>query len=780
MWEVLGRWKDVHRSRQGPGTKGLDIGGDGKAGGYLDARHYLESVGSEVKNIFIENRMILSFEEWMGAFLQDPVLHARSAAQYLRDAIDHFGSRMVDTPVGPRRRFNLFDREFDGGAGRVAGHEIAQNAIYRILGNFIRVGRANKLILLHGPNGSAKSTLVAALTGGLEAYSRVPEGAMYKINWIFPNENLTRGRLGFGGEKVGPSGELATYAHLESGDVDARVTCEMKDHPIFLVPHKERRKLLEEKIAGSGKDDFVLSSYILEGELCHKCRQIYSGLLAANGGDYLKVLRHVQVERFYVSRRYLSGAVSVEPQLSVDASYHQVTADRSIGQLPPALQNLDIFEPFGPLVYGNRGVVEYSDLLKRPGESYKYLLGTVETGVLPMEHFLLHLDAVLIGTTNEQQLSIFKDHSDFASFKSRVELIRVPYLRRAHSEQEIYDVQVRKEAVGKHVAPHATRVAAQWAVLTRLKRPEPDHHPASLRDVIEDLAPIEKLKLYDEGKVPDRLSFSQGNALRKAIPGLYHEWDQSPAYEGRHGASAREVKTAIFNAAQNPDFTCLTPLAVLLELKELIADKSNYEFLQTEIRDGYHDPAEFLEVVEAEYLDQIDDEVRDSMGLVTESQYEDLFARYVVSVSHWLKGEKLANRITGIAEKPDENRMSEVEGLIRPETEDRSAFRRNLISTIGAWRLDHPGEEVEYGKIFPRLFRRLRDHYFEDRKQILRRYKDNLLHYLGEGPAGMSRKDREDVERLMDGLTKRYGYCGHCAKDAILFLMKKRYAESIH
>src|SRR5690606_23566060 len=92
-------------------------------GGSLGARRYLESVGSEVKSIFIENRMILSFEEWMDAFLRDPVRHARSAAQYLRDALDHFGSRTVQTPMGPRRRFNLFDRAFDGGQGRVAGQE---------------------------------------------------------------------------------------------------------------------------------------------------------------------------------------------------------------------------------------------------------------------------------------------------------------------------------------------------------------------------------------------------------------------------------------------------------------------------------------------------------------------------------------------------------------------------------------------------------------------------------------------------------------------------------
>ncbi|WP_373045018.1 PrkA family serine protein kinase [Vulgatibacter sp.] len=745
----------------------------------MDARHYLESVGSEVKSIFIENRMILSFEEWMGEFLREPVRHARSSAQYLRDALDHFGTRTVQTPMGALRRFNLFDRAFDAGQGRVAGQEAAQNEVYRILGNFIRTGRANKLILLHGPNGSAKSSIVAALSRGLEVYSRAPEGALYKINWIFPTEKLTKGSLGFGAERAGPHGELATFAHLESEDVDARIACEMKDHPLFLVPHGERRKLLQEQLGRDGGSDFVLSTYMLEGELCHKCRQIYSGLLGAYNGDFLKVLRHVQVERFYVSRRYLNGAVTVEPQVSVDASYHQVTADRSIGHLPPALQNLDIFEPFGPLVYANRGVVEFSDLLKRPIDTYKYLLGTTETGVLPMEHFLLHLDEVMIGTANDKHLSAFKDLADFASFKGRIELVQVPYLRRATAEREIYDVQVTREAVGKHIAPHATQVAAIWAVLTRLKRPEPEHYEPVLRDVIEDLAPIEKLRLYDEGRVPDRLPFALANELRKAIPAIYHEWDVSPAYEGRAGASAREIKTVIFNAAQKAGHTCLTPMAVLDELRQLCKDKSIYEFLQAEVRFGYHDPEEFLQVVEAEYLDVIDDEIRDSMGMITESQYEELFERYVVNVSHWLKGEKIANRVTGTSERPDEARMAEIESLIKPEGEDRSSFRRGLISAIGAWRLDHPSErKVEYGQVFPELFRRLRDHFFEERKRTLRRNKENVLAYLAEEAADrLEAKDRVGVEEMLRNMRERYGYCPSCARDAILLLMRRRYAD---
>ena len=69
-----------------------------------------------------------------------------------------------------------------------------QAAIYRVLGNFVRNRPVDKLILLHGPNGSAKTSLVAASASArLERYSRKPEGALYRFNWVFPSEKLVKG-----------------------------------------------------------------------------------------------------------------------------------------------------------------------------------------------------------------------------------------------------------------------------------------------------------------------------------------------------------------------------------------------------------------------------------------------------------------------------------------------------------------------------------------------------------------------------------------------------------
>ena len=60
-------------------------------------------------------------------------------------------------------------------------------------------------------------------------------------------------------------------------------------------------------------------------------------LLASYQGDYLQVLRHVRIERFEISHRYRTGWVTVEPQLSVDATERQITADRTPRQAAAAL-----------------------------------------------------------------------------------------------------------------------------------------------------------------------------------------------------------------------------------------------------------------------------------------------------------------------------------------------------------------------------------------------------------------------------------------------------------
>ena len=128
----------------------------------------LSSVKDKVQQSFLDNRTIMSFQEYFEVVLDKPEQHLRSSAQYVVDMMDHYGTVEVERPTGAVTRYKLFDMPFAEGEGRVAGQEDVQLAIHRTLSNFAREGRVNKLMLLHGPNGSAKSSLVRSLMAGME------------------------------------------------------------------------------------------------------------------------------------------------------------------------------------------------------------------------------------------------------------------------------------------------------------------------------------------------------------------------------------------------------------------------------------------------------------------------------------------------------------------------------------------------------------------------------------------------------------------------------------
>ncbi len=770
-----------------------------------ESEKLLEEVAAQVREDFDGNRRIMSFPQFLEAFAEHPRRHARNSVQYLRDCFLYFGRDTKPLVWGEVNHFGLFDAPFDDGRDRLVGQARAQEQVFRLVDNFVREGRINKLILLHGPNGSAKSTLIETLMRALQDYSATEEGALYRFNWIFPNEKLAEGAaIGFGGYRARAveTSDLESFAFLDDEDVDAKISSDLKDHPLFLIPEEQRERMLHDYIPDSivpseepdsdharerlqgGEDQqtedtsvpFALSEYVLRGSLSHTNRQIFDALLTAYRGDYRKVLRHVQVERFFISRRYRTGAVTVEPQMRVDAGLRQLTVDRSLKALPVSLQNQTIFEPFGDLVDGNRGLIEYDDLFKRHPDYNKYLLATSEKARVSLENRIVHLDAVLMATANEDYLDAFKQSADYASFKGRVELVRVPYLLDYTVEELIYSEQIKSINFIKRIAPHTTFVAALWAVLTRLKRPDANDYDSSIRDIVAKLTPLEKADLYARGKVPSNIGPERARELKAVVPDMMEEGKETAEYEGRHGASPREMKMILLNASQNDKYPTLSPLAVFEELRDLVKDPSVFPFLQMKSDGAYHRHDDFIDVVRERYLDMIDVEIRSAMGLVDEDQYEDLFTRYMDHVSQWLKNEKVYNEITGKYQDPDEELMDEIEDTITIE-EDPEDFRRSLISAIAAYSIDHPGESVDYRKIFPTIFEALQEAFFGERQRQIRRIEENLLTYFEGDEESLSSSERESVETTLTNLKERYGYCDDSAREAVAFLLSNRYKD---
>lgn len=743
----------------------------------------IQQIGDEVQRGFRAGKRVLSFAEYLEVVQKSPTLHLRNVAQYLRDMFDHYGTETLQHPaLGEVRRFSLFDAPWDNGRQRLVGQEEVQNAIYRVLNNFVRQRRVDRFILLHGPNGSSKSTVTEMLSRAMEDYSAQAAGALYRFNWVFPSQKVSRGAIGFGGSEEGGSGAAPadSYAHLDDAQVDARLPCHLGDHPLLLVPREARLKMMRELLAGAGEAgaEFILSEYLMRGDLCPSCRMIYDALLNSYEGDYLAVLRHIQVERFDVSRRYRAGSSRVEPQLAVDATLRQVTADRSLSALPTALQNINLFEVDGDLVQANRGVVDFPDLLKRPLEAYKYLLTTVEEGRVKLERANLFFDLLFVGSSNETHLQGLMQSPEWPSFHGRLELVRVPYLRQHRRERQIYAMQLDRRRLGKHLAPQSIAVAALWAVLSRLDRPRADHYSGELAGLVEKITPMEKAELYDRGRLPAWVKGEAVKVLRGGLDALWKERDGGDEwYEGYFGASPREVRTALMNAAQDPHYACVTPGAVLDALRALVSQASFYEYLRQKPQDGYRDHAAFVELVRTWYLDRADDTLRRASGLVEETGHLELFTRYVTHVMHALRGEKLENEITGAYEEPDRHLMERVEHELGVSEEDAVSFRGELISRIGAWSVDHSGARPDFGDIFPDQVDRLRSSYFDKQKRRIAGILGHVQAVLTEETESLDEADLEEAQGVVKRLFEDHGHCQACALEAVSWLLRERYGD---
>lgn len=782
----------------------VDTNGSGEAGSD-PAPGRIQALAEAVAEEFQSTRRILSYDEWFDLLCADPTVHARSAAQFVVDAFDHFGRRDVRTPQGHISRHRLFDTEFDGWH-RLVGQEEAQNELYDVLAGFVRLGRVNKTVLLHGPNGSAKSTMLESLQRALEVYCRTDRGALYRFAWVFPNRRQTTGGIGFG-QAVALRDALGeeTFARLGSNEVDARLVDETKDHPIYLIPLAARRRLLEDICAAH--PEFVISDAILYGELSHRNRKISDALLTAYQGDLRRVLQHVQIERFFVSRQYRTSLVTVEPKQTVDARSYPVTGDAAFAHLPPTIAGQALYAAAGDLVDANRGVMNFSDLLKRPYEHYKYLLTATETGRVALDHVVLGLDMVLCGSANDLDLLEFRAlrSGEYQSFRARLELIRVPFLLDYRVERKIYQEQVGDILRGVHVAPHVTKILALWGVMTRLRRPRPDVYSSKLKRVLDRLSPLEKADLYAYGRVPRGLTSDEARELLAAVPTMYTE-KFPPAivraegsdhylgdYEGSFGASVRDLKAVLLAAAGDPGATCVTMPRLFRELRSFMGDANNHRWtLLNQDGNGFHlldgDEASITAVCWERWLDLSDWEIREALGLIDEARYMELFRKYVVHVSHALKKERLFDPVTGELTDADEKFMRQLERTMAPDA--GPSFRADVLSRIGAWALSHPNEDPAYHEIFPDNFALLREDYYKKQKDAVRKSVQRMLELLadrGEEAVDIERVTLTAVEEQNashalevllgehDKGTRRERHTRETLRETLVHLIKARY-----
>jgi serine protein kinase len=718
---------------------------------------------------------IYSYQDYLqNIFEKSPALDCRPTHRYLFDMLEHFGKNEDGT-------YKLFQIDHPDSPA-VYGQKKTQQTIIQNFLNFAEEGFNNKFILLVGPNGSSKSSIVRKLMKGAEIYSQGDQGRLYSFSWIFPIDTFVKGSLGLTSKSN--NRELQSYAYLDDKEVTAILGSELKDHPLLLIPRRFRQEIIKEKLADYPDFlDSIEKSYLFNGDLSKRNRMIYDALLKNYKGNHHEVLKHIRIERFVISKRYSTSAVTIEPQIHVDAKMQQITMDKRLASLPPSLQSLNLFSLQGEAVMANRGILEYSDLLKRPLDAYKYLLMTMESATLNLQGVLTELDIFFIGTSNEVHLAAFKQHPDFNSFKGRFSFVRVPYLLNYRDEMKIYSTQIQGLKDKCTFEPHSLSALCLFSIMTRLRACQSkSYQDSQLAEIAGSLSPLEKALFISDKTLPERFDSEKKQILKQAYDDICDEFSNENLYEGKFGLSPRDLKLIIYKVA--PLNKTITFVEIIEHLEKLITKKNDYDFLNMTPQGDFHHPQRFISLLNDYFVDLFDNELRESLGLVDDRSYEEYIKRYVENINSLLKGERVKNPITGKYEEHDEYFIKEFESNLNLK-EDPKSYRSHLISKMGAWFLDNPKKKIVYTEVFPEVSRKLQESFRDEQRKVIKSVSKNLVFYeaeLNNEIAGkqelnspLTAEGRVQIQVIINNLANKYHYSPKGALSALKYTIKERY-----
>ncbi len=94
---------------------------------------------------------------------------------------------------------------------------------------------------------------------------------------------------------------------------------------------------------------------------------------------------------------------------------------------------------------------------------------------------------------------------------------------------------------------------------------------------------------------------------------------------------------------------------------------------------------------------------------------------------------------------------------------------------MATWAIDHPGEPVDYVRLFPRYIDLLEGGYFEQQKKNIAVIARDVLRLIDASEEAL--EDREAAERTLALLRERHGYRETSARAALGALVDARYAD---
>jgi serine protein kinase len=635
---------------------------------------------SEDRSQFLETLSTFSREHkahhWEGHFRefldevlpQDPRGLARTSHEYIWDMLRWYKREKSEDP-SDERSSQLFAHELFG----------IDSALERVVDYFkaasagSEVGR--RLLLLLGPPSGGKSTLVILLKRGLEEYSHTEEGAIYAI-----------------------------------------AGCPLHESPLHLVPHTLR---------GSFRENYGVE---LQGQLCPYCQ---TRLEEEFEGDFMRF----PIERVFINEASRFGVGTYAPHDPTTADIADLVGSVDLSKVAEYGDEGDprAWSWSGAVYAASRGLLEMIEILKVKRE-FLYLLLTLtqEKNVKVARFPLIYLDETIVAHTNLAEFNKFVQEKENEALLDRMVIVQVPYTLSYADEARIYEKLISNASAFRevHLDPHALKVVAVFAILTRLKRGE---RP--------DLDLSKKVRLY-AGESIEGISDNEMSRIRRETPD-----------EGLTGVSPRFVINAISNAITRSEVDSLTTMEVLLALKDSVEADARMDAKQK------RQWVDFLVTARKDFYNRwVKEDVHKALFTSFEDEAQTLLEKYLDEVEAALDQREITDPITGESRAPDERFMRSVEEKIKVSDSGKASFRQEVVRK--AMIAFKRGEKFNLDS-HARLQEAIKQYLFEERRDVLR---------LVTSAARPDEEAREKISAVQQRLIDEYGYDKHSAQEALNYV----------
>lgn len=653
----------------------------------------------------------MPFNDYLNLVYDNPGT-CRSAYQRLYDMII---SKGVSKKERYRKTYNQY-HFFDDVEIPIYGlEENLHQLVLAIRGAAGWYGPEKRVILLHGPVGSSKSTICRALKRGLEKYSKTEEGALYTFKWVNLPDSL--------------------YVKDEANDP-------MHEDPIKLLPFEVRARVESELNEinlerTAAKDRPNVNSLRLQSTLNPFSRYIMDELMARNDFNWEKVLReHVVVQRFVMDETQRKGIGTFQPKDEKNQDSTELTGDINYHMLGQYGVDSDprAFSFDGEFECANRGMLEFIEVLKLAKEFLYDLLGACqERQVKPKKFSQIDIDLVLIGHTNNPEFQKLQNDPTMEALRDRTIRVDIGYLTRHSDEIKVLNQDFGAGKVKQHVAPHTIEIAALWSTLTRLKG-----------DKENKLSLVDKVKLYD-GKTLPGYTEDTVKELR----------DKSPGEGMDRGISARYVQNKISNALAS-NYRYINPFMVLNEIEQGLR---NYALITNE--DDRRFFTGCIDLAKQELEEILKNEVQKAL-VSDENAIVRLCANYIDNVFAYIDKSKIVDPYTGREVEPDERLMRSIEEKADVPEQLAEDFRRSIAANVGSIS-KKTGKKFEWNDN-PRLQKALEKKLFEETRDHIK------LSALNVGAATVAPEVQEKIDSVKKRLVDHYGYNNESATDVLNFV----------